>query len=515
MQTPALPLLSSIVEYLDLHASIAPSRAAVVDGGRTTTYAELRDAVDATAAELARLNVSAGRRVSFAGTPGLSFWICFLATVRVGAVWLGLNPKYSTRELAHVLSDAKPTLVLAQSSADGELSRRLALASAVAGTGDPIECDAGLAGICTALQSAAHAGSVDEQTHALGRLDACLIVYTSGTTGAPKGAVITGRGLVENAWWFARRCGFETGQTLANLPINHIGCVGDVCATSLVLGSGLVFMDHFDARRATELIRQQQVTWLPQVPAQYQLLLSEGGLLNSDLQSVRHLAWGGAAMPRRLIEQFAAAVPDVFNSYGLTECSGTITLSAPGADIDTLADTVGGPVEASRLRIVDGQGEPVHAGDAGEIQIRGPHVFAGYFNNLEATRDAFAEGGWLRTGDLGAMVDGNVRLIGRNTDMFKSGGYNVYPREVESVIERLPGVELCAVVGIRDDLWGEVGVAFVKADPTFVTQERLLTWCADHLARFKVPKRVLIRDSLPLLPVGKVDRQSLRAGLDP
>jgi acyl-CoA synthetase (AMP-forming)/AMP-acid ligase II len=217
-------------------------------------------------------------------------------------------------------------------------------------------------------------------------------------------------------------------------------------------------------------------------------------------------------MPRGLIEQLSAWVPDLFNSYGLTECSGTITISPPGAGLDALAETIGSPVQADRVRIVDAEGQPVPDGTGGEIQIRGPHVFLGYLNNPQATRETFTPDGWLRTGDLGAHDgDGNIRLLGRTREMFKSGGYNVYPREVESVIESLPGVELCAVVGVPDALWGEVGVAFVQADPQVVTPEQLTRHCSEGLARYKLPKRFVVRRALPLLPIGKVDKQALRA----
>jgi len=145
----------------------------------------------------------------------------------------------------------------------------------------------------------------------------------------------------------------------------------------------------------------------------------------------------------------------------------------------------------------------------GEIQIRGAHVFAGYFRRDEASRAALTADGWLRTGDVGRMDADGLRLIGRTKEMFKSGGYNIYPREIECVIESLPGVELCAVVGARDPLWGEIGIAFVQADASRVSLQQLEAHCRDHLARFKVPKRFVIRDALPLLPIGKVDKRAL------
>jgi acyl-CoA synthetase (AMP-forming)/AMP-acid ligase II len=260
-----------------------------------------------------------------------------------------------------------------------------------------------------------------------------------------------------------------------------------------------------------KLVRDQHIEWLPQVPAQFQLMLSKGGLRAADLRSVRCLTWGGAPMPRKLIEQLQDWVPDLFNSYGLTECSGTITLSRPGESLDVMADTVGAPVDRGLVRIVDDKGQSVAEGECGEIQIRGRHLFHGYLGNEVATRATFAPGGWLKTGDLANFIeDGNIRLVGRTQEMFKSGGYNVYPREIEVVIESLQGVELSAVICVPDALWEEVGVAFVQADPDLVSVQMLTNHCRQLLAPYKVPKKFFVVDSLPLLPIGKVNKPLLR-----
>jgi long-chain acyl-CoA synthetase len=430
---------------------------------------------------------------------------------------MGLNPQHTERELAHVLRDARPVLTLVAPDTSEVARHQLVRGAAAARVAVPVHLDGGSTPlapepIVEGHVTGASVASPDSATSAeLARDGVCLIVYTSGTTGEPKGALLTGAGLVENGWWMARRLGFEPHRVLVNLPINHVGCIGDVCATALVLGGTMVFMPRFDAVAAVHALTEHGITWLPQVPAQYQLMLAKGGLDAKALASVRSLAWGGAAMPSHLIEQLRSWVPDLFNSYGLTECSGTITISGRGATQDMLAQTIGKPVDSARVRIADEQDKPLPVGERGEIQIRGPHVFKGYLHNPAATQATFTADGWLKTGDLAqAGGDGSIRLLGRTREMFKSGGYNVYPREVESVIESLPGVELCAVVGLPDALWGEVGVAFVQGDPDVVSTERLAAHCATQLARYKCPKRFVVRTALPLLPVGKVDKQALR-----
>ena len=508
-----LPRLHGLNEYLDTHASEMPNDVAVVDGSLELSWEQLKSVVCSIAQALEESGLRSGQTLAFAGVPGSVFWITFLACQRIGAVWLGLNPQYTHRELLHVMTDARPALVLNSFKEGHQISSVLveAAAEATAGPVFPIGSEVGeIASMLSGLQVRPE-GLNRLFSQELQRAQVALIVYTSGSTGSPKGAMVTQVGLIENGWWLARRLNFEPHRTLANLPINHIGCIGDVCATSLVSGGGLVFMPKFDPEEAVRLIREKRVEWIPQVPAQFQLMLSKGGMDKGSLASVKCITWGGAAMPRGLIEQLQAWVPDVFNSYGLTECSGTISVTQREADIDALADTVGAPVDPSLVTIADEDGNVVSTGESGEVRIRGRHLFHGYLNRPEATRDSLTQDGWLKTGDLGMLrEDGNLCLLGRTHEMFKSGGYNVYPRELETVIESLPEVELCAVVSIPDELWQEVGVAYIQADPNALQVERIAAHCKANLANYKVPKRFVIRADLPLLPIGKVDKPLLR-----
>jgi acyl-CoA synthetase (AMP-forming)/AMP-acid ligase II len=216
-------------------------------------------------------------------------------------------------------------------------------------------------------------------------------------------------------------------------------------------------------------------------------------------------------MPESLIQHLAGFIPDLFNSYGLTESSGTISVTAPGASIEQLAASVGVPVFEGAVRIVDAQGQPLAPGESGEVQLHGRHVFPGYLRNPDATRLAFTPDGWLRTGDTGMWrEDGSLRLAGRLTEMYKSGGYNIYPREIEVVLESHPGVAMAAVIGVADPLWGEVGHAFVVPSGQGVSTEALVALCRERLAAYKLPKKIDLRCELPLLPIGKVDKKQLR-----
>ena len=508
-----LPKLHALVEYLDAYANDKPNDIAVVDGEVELNWSQLHSIVGAIAQGLKKSGLSSGQTLAFAGVPGSIFWATFLACQRIGAVWVGLNPQYTHRELLHVLADSRPSLVLNSFQEDDSINATLVQAAAEATAGRVFLTGSDVNGIASRLSrlTVRPEGLNRIFSNELNQGHVALIVYTSGSTGSPKGAMVTQTGLIENGWWLAKRLNFAPHRTLANLPINHIGCVGDVCTTALVSGGALVFMSKFDPAATVRLIREKHVEWIPQVPAQFQLMLSKGGLCQHDLNSVKCITWGGAAMARGLIEQLQEWVPDLFNSYGLTECSGTISVTRPGADIDVLADTVGAPVDPNLVSIADNDGNVLPLDESGEVRIRGKHLFHGYLNRPDATRESITEDGWLRSGDVGVLrEDGNLCLLGRTHEMFKSGGYNVYPRELETVIESIPEVELCAVVSVPDELWQEVGVAYIQADPDVLNVDRVAAYCRANLANYKVPKRFIIRAELPLLPVGKVDKPLLR-----
>jgi long-chain acyl-CoA synthetase len=509
------PKLSSLPALLEHFAIEAPERDAACDDAESFTYGELMRAVERTAAALRESGIGPGDRVAFLGAPGVPFWVSLLGVMRLGAVWLGLNPAHTPRELRHVLNDARPRLCLVDAKATPASRQSLHDALEHGSAITLVELRPRVAGLIGSLEALdALPTTTDASSTELAALHVSLLVYTSGSTGAPKGALLTATGLIENGWWIARRMRFEPVRALVNLPVNHIGCIGDLCATVLTAGGTLVFMDRFDAHRTVAWIAEKRLTWLGQVPAQFQLMVSQGGLQLEHLRGVRYLLWGGAAMPEPLVRFFLASPAQIFGSYGLTECSGTITITEPGAQLDELVASVGRPVDDTFLRIVDEQGRSVPAGCDGEIQLSGPHVFAGYLGQPEASRRCMTADGWLRTGDLGTLdANGNLHLLGRTSEMFKSGGYNVYPREVETVVESLAGVELCAVVSVPDALWSEIGIAFVQGDPARLTGELLHAHCTSQLARYKIPKRFIVQPSLPLLPVGKVDKQKLRVAV--
>jgi fatty-acyl-CoA synthase len=219
-------------------------------------------------------------------------------------------------------------------------------------------------------------------------------------------------------------------------------------------------------------------------------------------------------MPKELIECYQQRTPArLMVVYGLTEGTGSITYSDPDADVETLSTTIGRPDPELNVRLIKSDGQPCSIGEEGEVQVCHPSVMAGYFNRPQATSATFTADGYLRTGDVALLLpDGNLRLVGRLKEMYKSGGYNIYPREIELCLESHPDVALAAVIGMPDPLYQEVGHAFVLPQPGHApTATDLLAWCRSHLANYKVPKTITVAAHLPMLPVGKIDKQALKA----
>jgi acyl-CoA synthetase (AMP-forming)/AMP-acid ligase II len=347
---------------------------------------------------------------------------------------------------------------------------------------------------------------------AVDTLDPALIVYTSGSTGSPKGAVLTHYGLSFGATMQTIHFDVDDPSLVVSFPINHVASVADTCATTLVRGGKIVFLEQFDPVKTIQATAAERCTMIGGVPTMYQLQMSAPGFESADLSSVELMLWGGAAMPKDLITRLQNHGARLMTAYGMTETATHVTYTDAGADLEVLASTVGRPDPNCEIRIATDDGQASNESNTGEIQLRADFLMAGYWNREDATRASYTDDGWFRTGDVGYFRDdGNLRLVGRMSDMFKSGGYNVYPREIESVLEQHAGVALAAVVAVPDDLYQEVGCAWIRMETgASVTAEELDAWCHSRLANYKVPKSFRIVDELPLLPVGKVDKPTLR-----
>jgi acyl-CoA synthetase (AMP-forming)/AMP-acid ligase II len=509
-----------ISEFVERSAARNPAGEALVLGDARWSYLELQQRVDALARALLAAGVRKGDRVATLQTPHPQYLVCFLATASIGAIWVGLNPKSRLEELAHAVVDAQPRILftrlqVGERSYAGEIeSLRGACPSlerVVSFEHEPAQ--PGVEPMQAFLREGREIGSdaLYGARYLCGGRDPCLIVYTSGSTGKPKGALLHHEGIgtfavAQNELWPV-----DPLRIVNYFPINHVGSTIDICIPCLAAGGTIVFMEQFDPSRCTALMAREKITVWASVPSVFAMQLALPDLRREDFAALQLVIWEGAAMPLQLVRQLLQLHPRLATNYGMTETTSAITALEPTGDAELLADTVGSAFPGIEIRLVDAEGREVGEGQEGEVLVRSAQNMLGYWRNADATRAAFTDDGFFRTGDLAVRrPDGRYRLVGRLKEMFKSGGYNVYPREVEGVLEAHPGVENVAVVPAPDPLWQEVGVAFVVPKAA-IDESGLKSWCAGRLSNYKVPKRFVIRDSLPLLPIGKVDKGALRA----
>lgn len=514
-----VPHYDTIPEYLSHWARHTPDATAVMYEGAVTTYAQLAEQVDAVAKALLAKGVRKGDRVAVLSHPHPNFWLTFQASLSIGAVWIGLNPKYRLPELTHVVDDSRPALLVGMAAFAGEDFRPTLLDLAALGQGagpilfgetvgetDPDGWDRFVAGGSDV--------SGEELTRARDEVDknsAALIVYTSGSTGKPKGAVLGHGGLARCFEIQADRTVVDKLRVVANLPINHIGCVGDLCCTPLVQGGSIVLHEQFDPEAMLESVETYGVNAFMQVPTTLKILIEHPDFDAFDLSGLRYVAWGGGAMPLAVIEKYRGLGVHMGTTYGMTEITGSVTYSDHDASNEVLANTVGRPIDEIEFRLVDEAGNEVAAGERGEVLVRHPGQLLEYFENPEGTADSLTEDGFFKTGDVAYLrPDGNMCLVARTKEIFKSGGYNTYPREIELVLEEFPEVRLAAVVPVAHPVFDEVGIAYVEVSGEDIAESLLVEWCKERLANYKVPKRIITVDELPLLPVGKVDKMALR-----
>jgi len=515
----------SKVRISDCPALIAgrdPARVACIFGDRRMSYGALAAEVDSCARALLAHGVSRGDRVAVLSTPRPEFLVVLLAALRVGAIVVGLNPVHQLDEYRVVLGDCRPKLLFGfrRLRERDKVPALLALKDEVDSIGGLVDLEGGaeeplglayadFLRVGEAVPAAAYAAAVDAVTLA----DPALIVHTSGSTGRPKGAMITHGNLAACAGVQLALFTPDPLRAICNLPVNHTACTCDVISYVMLGGGTLVFQEHFDPRGLLAAIEAHRVTFLLQVTAMYHHILAAQARQPRDTSSLQFIFFLGAPMPRAMIAELRRLGGVVVTGWGLTESTASVTLTAADDGLDVLAHSVGRPAPGFAIRVADQAGTALPVDAVGEVLVRGPCVMAGYFGKPAETAQAIDADGWLRSGDLGRVdASGRLFLAGRIKDMFKSGGYNVYPREVELVLEAHPAVALAVVVAVPDDMYFEVGHAFLlRRGDARVSAEEIQEFCRERLANYKIPKAFEIRDSLPMLAIGKIDKVGLRA----
>jgi long-chain acyl-CoA synthetase len=492
------------VEVFAARAAEVPDRPAFVEDGHEVTYAQLHAAAERDAPALAARCRPDGT-VAYLGRPSVPFFTLLATAAYAGVPSIGLNWRLVPAELALVVADSDARLLLVQGEFLDLAHRALALAGS---TAEVVEATPdGLA-----RWAAGHPGGPAPEPP--GPDDVLEIVYTSGTTGRPKGVVLSHRNVLVSARSFARSCRIDDApRCLVQSPVFHVS--GSTYGITPVLSGGTSYMTEATSLSAIGAeVHRRQLTNIVMMPAVLELV-SRPDVDFSLFGSLRTIIYGGGPIRPDLLETLMERFDCGFaQSYGLTESVGTITVLKP-EDHDParphLLHSAGTLQPQHELRIVSVEsGEVVPDGVVGEIQVRGPGVMLGYWRNPDATAEAVTPDGWLHTGDLGELVDGYLYVRDRLKDVIVSGGENIYSGEVEVALLMHPLVEQAAVVGVPDARWGEVPAAFVVTSGPVEVAE-LLAFCREHLAAYKCPRDVVVQEALPRNPNGKVLKAELRA----
>jgi malonyl-CoA/methylmalonyl-CoA synthetase len=485
------------------------SVAVETDSGLHYSWQDLLDASAMLANLLESLGLPAGSRVAVQIEKSVEALTLYLACLRTGLVYLPLNTAYQSAEMAYFIEDAKPAVVVCTGSNFGWISK-LAFTSDTAYVFTLNEDRSG-----SLLERAAAFG----RSHTVARSaadDLAAIIYTSGTTGRSKGAMLSHGNLLSNARVLQKVWGWRSteqgGDVLIHaLPIFHVHGLFVATHGALLNGSKMFWMSRFDPKLALRCF--SQATVFMGVPTLYVRLLGESGLTHEAVQGMRLFISGSAPM---LIETFvdwqSRTGHTILERYGMSE---TVMLTSnPYFPLEgaRMGGTVGPALPGVHLRVVADDGQVVSPGEIGGIQVRGPGVFQGYWNMPEKTAEEFTGDGYFKTGDVGRVdAQGYVTIVGRSKDLIISGGYNVYPAEIEGYINALPGVAESAVVGVPDADFGEVGVAVVIAKPGAALEPRaILAELKATLANFKIPKRCYVVKELPRNAMGKIQKNLLR-----
>jgi malonyl-CoA/methylmalonyl-CoA synthetase len=475
----------------------------LIPDGRVIHYEDL----DATSARIAHALTAAGAkrgdRVAVQVDKCWEALALYLACLRAGFAYLPLNTGYQKGELSYLFGDAEPSVVICRPDSAERIAPLRPEATTVT-----------LASGGGTLLDAASDQSENFETVVSQPGDLAAILYTSGTTGRPKGAMLSHRNLGSNASTLVSYWGFTRGDVLLHaLPIYHVHGLFVACHCALLAGARMLWLPKFDADEVRALL--PRATVMMGVPTFYARLLALASFGADDCRSIRLFISGSAPLLADTFDEFRRrAGQTILERYGMTETG--MNTSNP-LDGERIAGTVGPALPGISVRVVDAEGRPAETGVVGGVEVKGPNVFAGYWRMPEKTREEFTADGYFRTGDVGELLPNQyLRIVGRAKDLIITGGLNVYPKEIEERIDGMPGVVESAVIGVPDADFGEAVAAVVVAQPGHsLTESGIIAALKSEIASFKVPKRVHFVTELPRNAMGKVQKNVLRGQFAP
>jgi acyl-CoA synthetase (AMP-forming)/AMP-acid ligase II len=454
---------------------------AVVDGPLRLTFAQVVERIRCAAGAFAELGINRGDRVAIWAPNSAEWIIAAFGLLTAGGVLVPVNTRFKTDEAGDIIARSGAKVVLAQK---GFLDQDY-----TAPAGIPV---------IDLKSEFLSSGSPFERT--VTGSDVSDIIFTSGTTGRPKGAMMNHQQTLRMYEEWATLADLREGDRYLQInPYFHTFGLKAGLITSFLRGATMLPVAVFDIDTVVNLIERERITMLPGPPTLYHSLLTVGD--KSKLSTLRAGVTGAADIPGELVHRIHGELPfqTLMTGYGLTE-AGNVTLSLPGDSFEDVATTAGVPCDGVEVRVADD----------GEVLVRGYGVMQGYLDDPDATAQAIDGDGWLHTGDLGTITDsGRLRIVGRKKDMFIVGGFNAYPAEIEGFLLEHPAVAQAAVIGVPDERLGQVGKAFVVAKSK-ISEDDLLTWCRERMSGFKAPRSIVFLDELPLNATGKVMKDRLR-----
>jgi len=505
-----------------------PSRNAILDpSGVTLSYSELNVQVDQLARGLLELGVSKGDKVGL-WMPNVPEWVtAYFAVARIGAVVVPMNTRYKTHEVEYILNNSEATTLFAVDAFAGidyismiqEIRGNLPNLKHIVIVGAPGEGMHGFSSVVDSGKALLGDGQVEEREAICVPEDNVFILYTSGTTGNPKGAMLSHHNIAKNAEQVTQVLrSNEQDVFLVAVPFFHcFGCVMGI-AGAVTWGAAMVPMQIFKPREALELVERFEVSVLYGVPTMFVLELEEARKGKADgsayaLDSLRTGIMAGAPCPVEVMRGTMDELHcNVSIAYGLTEASPVITMTRFDDSIERRVETVGRALDGVEVKIADDDKQPVPTGEMGELACRGYNVMMGYYKMPDKTAEAIDAEGWLYSGDLATMdEEGYVQIVGRKKDMLISGGFNVYPAEIEEYLFTHPKVQNVSVIGIPDNVMGEVAAAYIiPREGETIDPQEVVDFCVGEIANFKVPRYVVSVDEFPMTQSGKIQKFRLR-----
>ncbi len=515
-----------ISQYLEQAANLYPEKEALVAPPTRVTYGDFLAKVRTLARSFLDLGIEKGDRIAVLMPTSIEYIYTYMAASMVGAVLVGINPNYKGPEIAYILNNSMPRVLLMRDQyRDIDLQKvirehifpgvipyiviqntqqkkkfliRRAISFATLLENEPASAEEALL----------------ERTESISEDDGVLVIYTAGITGKPKGVVLTHRNISATTqaevthWEFV-----PEDRILLHLPMSHIGGAVELFISGLIAGATHIVMSHFNPVEALKLIEAEKITFLGQVPTMYVMMFNVPGFENYDLSRLRTLAVAGAPSSRETMEKmFEVIEGPVRTAYGLSETAGLVTYTKADDPPGKIMETVGKPHESFLMRVVDDDRKELAQGDTGEIAIKGDCVFKEYYEYPAETEQSIDKEGWFYTGDIGYFdPDGYLVLRGRKKDIIITGGFTVFPQEIEAKLNKHPQIQMAAVCGVPDPVHGEIGRAFVVPHPGKIfKQSEIINYLGQYLADFKIPRQFSFRDSLPLTTTGEVEKRILQ-----